>query len=817
MVSSFVQDLKYAARGLRRSPGFAAVALLTLALGVGLTAAIFSALDAVLLRPLPWGEPDRTVMVWSKWISFDKTWLADGEVLDYRRRSRTLHTIAAWSDGQINVTGGGAEPERVAYAEATANIFDALVVRPVVGRTYTAEEDVPNGPAVAVISYELWQRRYGGEPSAVGQSIELNGRPYEIVGVAPRGFALPTDYASADRSQVFVPVQIDPKTTDHGNHGYYGVARLHPGASAAQATADLQSITQALTREGLYPKEMEFTAFAVTLRDEVVGEVRGSVVAVFGAVGFLLLIACFNVANLLIVRAEGRQREIAVRSALGAGRARVVRQLVAEGLVLAGIGTIAGIVLADGIVQWLTWWAPAGIPRLAEATVDVRVLLFAVGLTIVTTAFFSLAPALRLLGANVAGHLKDGAQNATAGAGRQRFRSALVVAEMALAVVLVLGAGLMMRSLAKLQQIDIGFDPSNVLTLRLSTPQASYDTPEKVVLFYQQLVERVRRLPGVRSAGAARLLPLAGQIGDYGLMIEGYTPPPGSNAKGDWQIVTDGYLETVGERLVRGRTFRATDTSMSQPVALVNEELARRYYAGQDPIGRRMKIGGGGNPQRPFVTIVGIVKDVRHNGMTAAIKEKFYVPHAQWHVATGNPIRSMSIVAKTTGDPMALAAAVRAEVRALDPNLPLAQVRSMSEIVATSLSEPRFTSVLFGVFAALALLLAAVGVYGVLSYLVTLRTREIGIRVAIGAGPRDVLRLVLGRGLALSMGGIVVGLIAAIPLARLVAALLYEVSTLDPLTFAAVPLVLSIVALGASALPARRATRVDPVTALKSE
>jgi putative ABC transport system permease protein len=815
MVSSFVQDLRYAARGLRRSPGFAAVALLTLALGVGLTAAIFSALDAVLLRPLPWPEPDRTVMIWSKWISFDKTWLADGEVLDYRARSRTLHTVAAWSDGQINVTGGGAEPERVAYAEATANIFDALVVRPIAGRTYTAEEDVPNGPAVAVISYELWQRRYAGESTAIGQPIELNGRPYQIVGVMPRGFALPTDYASADRSQVFVPLQIDPKTADHGSHGYYGVARLRAGVNAAQATSDLESITQALTREGFYPKEMEFSAFAVTLRDEVVGEVRGAVIAVFAAVGFLLLIACFNVANLLIVRAEGRQREIAVRSALGAGRARVVRQLVAEGLVLAGVGTVAGIALAYGIVRWLTWWAPAGIPRLAEATVDLRVLLFAVGLTLVTATFFSLAPALRLLGANVSAHLKDGAQNATAGAGRQRFRSALVVAEMALAVVLVLGAGLMMRSLAKLQQIDIGFDPSNVLTLRLSTPQASYDTPEKVVLFYQQLVDRVRRLPGVRSAGAARLLPLAGQIGDYGLMVEGYTPPPGTNAKGDWQIVTDGYLETVGERLVRGRTFRPTDTAAAQLVALVNEEFARRYYAGQDPIGRRMKIGG--NPQRPFVTIVGIVKDVRHNGMTAAIKEKFYVPHAQWHVATNNPIRSMSIVAKTAGDPMALAAAVRAEVRALDPNLPLAQVRPMAEIVSTSLSEPRFTGVLFGVFAALALLLAAIGVYGVLSYLVTLRTREIGIRVAVGAGPRDVLRLVLGRGLALSIGGIVVGLVAAIPLARLVAALLYEVSSLDPLTFVTVPLVLSLVALGASALPARRATRVDPVTALKSE
>jgi putative ABC transport system permease protein len=436
-------------------------------------------------------------------------------------------------------------------------------------------------------------------------------------------------------------------------------------------------------------------------------------------------------------------------------------------------------------------------------------------LTLATAAFFSLAPALRLLGADVTGHLKDGAQNATAGAGRQRFRSALVITEMALAVVLVIGAGLMLRSLTKLQQIDLGFDPSNVLTLRLSTPAASYDAPEKVVLFYQQLVERVRKLPGVQSAGAARLLPLDGQIGDYGLMVDGYTPPPGSNAKGDWEIVTDGYIETVGERLVRGRTFRATDTSASQLVALVNEELARRYFAGRDPIGGRMRIGG--DPKRPWVTIVGIVRDVRHNGVTAAVKEKFYVPHSQWHVATSNPIRSMSLVAKTAGNPLDLARVVREEVRALDPNLPVAQVRPMSEIVATSLSEPRFTSVLFGIFAGLALLLAAIGVYGVLSYLVTLRTREIGIRVAIGAAPRDVLWLILVRGFVLSLAGIAIGVIAAVPLGRLVAALLYEVRPLDPLTFGSVPLVLAGVALLAGLLPAWRAMRLDPVRALKTD
>ena len=812
---TFWQDLKFGARTLRRNPGFAAIAVLTLALGIGANAAIFSVVNAVLLRPLPWREPDRAVMIWSKWTAFDKTWVATGEVVDYRRRSRTLQEVATWSDGQVNLTGDG-DPERLSAASVSANTFSTLGAVPMIGRTFTAQEDLPQGPRLVVLSYGLWNRRYSRDASIVGRSVLINGTSYEVVGIMPPGFLLPTDFRNPEPTQLWMPLQMDPASTDHGSHGLYAAGRLAPGATVPQAADELHGIARAMTNEGLYPVQMEFDTVVLSLTDEVVGSVRLSIWLLFGAVGFLLLIACANVANLLLARAEARQREIAVRSALGAGGLRVLRQLLTESFVLASASAVVGLALAYGAVRLVAWWNPASIPRVAGVSLDWRVLLFTGVVALVTSVIFSLAPALRAMRVDLTESLKDGGQGASTSGARQRFRNALVVVEMALAVVLLVGAGLMLRSLWSLQRVPIGFDPSNVMTMRVSLPATSYESPEQVVAFYQRLLERVRQLPGVRSAGAARLLPLGSTIGDWGLRIEGYTPPPGTGAKGDWQIVTDGYIESIGERVVRGRTILPSDTTDSQPVALINEEMARRYWNGRDATGGRMRIGGN-NGDRPSVTVVGIVADVRHNGITDVIKEKFYIPHTQWHKSTGNPIRGMSLVVKSAQDPRSLAGPIRQEIRALDSTLPVANVRTMDDVVGATMSSPRFTGFLLVTFAAIALALSAIGIYGVLSYLVSRRTREIGIRVAIGAGRGEVLRLVLGSGLLLALIGVAAGLVVAFVVTRFMSTLLHEVSPGDPLTFGSVAVVLTLVAILASLVPAWRATRVDPVVALKAE
>jgi putative ABC transport system permease protein len=812
---TFLQDLRFAARTYGRSPGFAAIAVLTLALGIGANAAIFSVVNAVLLKPLPWPDPDRAVMIWSRWTAFDKTWVAAGEVVDYRRRATSLSGVAAWADGQVNLTGDG-EPERVAAGAVTANTFAVLGVTPLLGRTFSAQEDVPNGPRVVVLGSRLWERRYGADPSIVGRSISINGQAFEVTGVMPSGFVLPTDFHNPVPTELWTPLQLDPAATDHGSHGLYAAARLESGFTVRQAAEELHGIARAMTNEGLYPVQMQFDTLALSLTDEVVGSVRRAVWLLFGAVAFLLLIACANVANLLLARAEGRQREIAVRTALGASASRVVRQLLTESLVLTAAAAGLGLGLAYAGVRFVAWWNPASVPRVAGVTVDLRVLLFAVAVAIVTGLVFSLAPALRALRVDLTDSLKDGAQGATTGIARQRFRGALVVVEMALAVVLLVGAGLMLRSLWSLQHVELGFDPARVLTLGLALPASSYERPEQVVAFYERLVERVRQLPGVRSAGAVRALPLGSTIGDFGLRVEGYAPPPGTGAKGDWQIATDGYLEAMGERLVRGRPIARSDRTNTMPVGLINEEMARRYWPGRDAIGGRFRIGGG-NQDRPWVTVVGIVANVRHNGITAAAKEKFYIPHTQWHKSVGTPIRAMTLVLRAEGDPSLLVSPARQAIRGLDASLPVASVRTMDEVVSSTLSAPRFTGVLLGVFAALALALSAVGIYGVLSYLVSRRTREIGIRVAVGASRGQVLRLVLTSGLGLALTGVVAGLAAAAWLARLMTALLHDVTPGDPATFTAVAIALSAVATLASLVPAWRATRVDPVTALKAE
>ncbi|PYR91497.1 MAG: ABC transporter permease [Acidobacteria bacterium] len=811
-METLLQDLRFGARMLVRNPGFAAVAVITLALGVGANAAIFSVVNAVLLRPLPWSDPDRAIMIWSRWTAFDKTWVSDGEVNDYRRRASTLAEVAAWDDTQVNLTGD-ADPERVPAGNVTANVFSTLGVAPQYGRTFTAAEDMPNGPRLVVLGHGLWQRRYAGDPGIIGRAIHINGYAYQVVGIMPRDFVLPTDFQNPSPTVLWMPQQWDNASTEHGSHGLYSAARLKPGATVAQARDEMHRIAQAMTNEGFYPREMQFDTVVLSLRDEVVGGVRRAIWLLFGAVGFLLLIACANVANLLLARAEARHREIAVRSALGAGRGRVLRQLQTESLVLAGTSAIAGLALAWTGARLLAWWNPASIPRVSSVTLDARVLLFTVGIALLTTVVFSLAPSIRLLRTDLTESMKEGA-NATTG-GRQRFRNTLVVVEMALAVILLVGAGLMLRSLWSLERIDLGFNPAGVLTMRVSLPEATYPKPEQVVAFYSRLAENVRALPGVAAAGAARSLPLGSTIGDFSLGIDGYVPPPGTNAKGDWQIVTDGYLESMGEQLLRGRAISRTDTSDSQLVALINEEMARRYWSRRDPIGGRLRIGG--NPSRPWVTVVGIVKDVHHNGVAEVVKEKFYVPHAQWHKSVGFPIRGMSLIVRTAGDPVSLAPSVRNVIRQLDPNLPVADVRPMTDVVGAALSTPRFTSALLSMFALLALTLSAVGIYGVLSYVVTRRTREIGIRVAIGADRARVLRMVLSNGLTLALIGLGLGLVVSLPVARVMRGLLHGVTPADPLTFVAVAVALAAVALTACMVPALRATRVDPVIALKSE
>jgi putative ABC transport system permease protein len=815
-MDTLLQDLRTAWRGLRRGLGFTTAALVTLALGIGATSAVFSVVRAVLLAPLPYAQPDRRVLIWSQWVGFDKTWLSNQEVVDYRAQSQTMTAVAAWTTAQQNLTGDG-DPLRVGVGLVTANTFEVLGAAPLMGRTIRPEEDVPQGPPVAVLGYRLWQARFGADAGIVGRKVLLNDVPVEIVGVMPAGFRLPTDFTedAAEPTELWRAIQFDMSQLERGSHGYYAAATLAPGQTAATATEELRALTRRMTQEGLYPEAMRFTAFAVSVDDEIRGGVRPALWILMGAVAFLLLIACTNVANLLLVRGDARLREFALRTAIGAAPGRLVRQLITESLLLAISGALIGMAVAAAGLRTLVWLDPTSLPPLAPVTLDAPVMLFTLVLAVVTTLLFGLLPALRASGLNLTDALREGSQQATVGGGRQRLRGALVVAEVALAVILVVGAGLMVRTLSALGRIDLGFAPDHVLTLRLSVPTARYDTPERVVSFYRDLMMRVRVLPGVESAGVVRVLPLATTIGDYGLDIEGYEERPGANAKGDWQIVSDGAFEAMGTRLVRGRWFTSADTSGSQPVAVVNETLARLYFKDGNAVGGRLRVG---NMTNPWAVVVGVVADERHNGVTGLVKEKFYIPHSQWHVATGgNLVRNAFIVVRTTGDPMSVAAAVRGEVRALDPSLPVANVRPMTEVVAASLATPRLTGFLLGTFAVIALLLAAVGIYGVLAYLVSRRTHEIGIRLAIGADRGQVVRMVLGQGVGLATIGLLAGIVGAIGLTRLMTSVLYDVTPADPWTYASVISGLLAVAAVASAIPALRAARVDPVTALRIE
>jgi putative ABC transport system permease protein len=813
------QDIKGALRGLWKSPGFAVAALVTLSLGIGATSAIFSVVKAVLLNPLPYDAPEQRVMVWSKWVSFEKTWVSNQEVFDYRDLARTMTDVALWANTSQNLTDAG-EPVRLTVGLVSANAFDVLGARPMLGRTLIADDDRPNGPPVAVLGYGLWEAQFGGDRALIGRRIMLNDIQVEVIGVMPEGFRLPSDFTqdAAEPTQLWRPLRIDPARLNRSNHAFYAAAVLAAGQTPATATAELQAITRQLTEQGAYPAQMQFTAFAVGLDEEIRGELRPAMWLLTGAVGFLLLIACVNVANLLLARGDARVREMAVRTAIGASPNRLVRQLFTESVVLAAAGAVLGLGLASVALRVLISVDPTSLPPVAPVRLDLTVIALTLVLGVGTTLLFGLAPALRTLQVDLFESLRDGGHQATVGPRRQRLRGALVAAEVALAVVLVIGAGLMIRTLAALGDLDLGFNPDRVLTMRVTIPASKYRTNENVVHFFDELQKRVSSLPGVEAAGIVRALPLATTVGDYFIDVEGFEESTGRDARGDQQVVSHGAFQAMGTRLVRGRLFTEADTMDSVPVAIVNETMARTYWT--DPaavVGGRIRLGSAS--ARPWATVVGVVADERHNGVTAIVKEKFFIPHIQWPLATngGDPIRSVFVVARTAGDPLSVAGAVRGEIRNMDASLPVASVRSMNDVVATALATPRLTGFLLGAFAAIALALAAVGIYGVLAYLVSQRTQEIGVRLALGADRSQVLVMVLRHGLSLAAAGIVIGLIGAFALTRLMQTLLYGVRPTDPLTFVVVAAVLLLVALMASLLPARRATRVSPMIALRAE
>jgi predicted permease len=812
-------DVRFALRSLRQRPGLTAAATLTLALGVGATSAVFGVLKSVLLTPLPYANPDHVVVVWSAWKGFDQTWLSYDEWEGWKARVPAFADIGLYQDGSATVDGDS--PERVRTASVQASVLPILGVTPERGRNFTADEDRPSGPRVVILSHELWERRFGGDPSVVGRQVQISGNAMMVVGVMPPDLRLPLDYTGGERTELWFPMATDaanqgavpgPEFPKGGaSHGFYAVARLAPGATAATANAQLRTLVAELEKFG-YMANVGFHAYAVPVEEQITGRVRPVLLVVFGAVVLVLLIACANVAGLLLVRGETRRRELAVRVALGAGGRRLARLLIAESAVLAALGCAAGVALATASVRLLRANAPAGVPRIAETSVDWTVLLFALVMAVVTALITGVLPLAQAAKLGLASELREGGRGATNGRARLRWRQLLVAAEIALAVVLVAGAGLMIRTVRNLLTIDPGFRPDGVLTMRVSTPSMWYPDSIRVVAFWDDVQRRVAAIPGVKRVGAARLLPLASEMGDWGLLVEGYTPPPNQGTPGDWQVVTSGYLETMGVPVRDGRTFEARD-GLSAPLALiVNRTFEQEYFAGRRAMGGRVRIGG---DTTKVYTIVGVVDDVRHNTLVGAVKPQFYATLAQFAVAPGNTRRSMSLVVRTDGDPKALIASVRGAVKAVDPRLAVSEVRTMRDIVNAAIGGQRFAAQTLAAFGVLALILSAIGIFGIVSQVVASRVHEFGVRAALGATPRDLMALSLGSGLRQTTVGLGVGIVAALVLTRALRTMLSGVTPTDPVTFAAVVVVTGLVAVAASLGPAWRAGRIDPNVALR--
>lgn len=814
MSGNLLQDLRYGVRMIGKNPGFAFIAVLTLALGIGANTAIFSVINGVLLKPLPYKEPQQLVRIFESHERRPRFPMSPPNFQDYREQNSTLEAMAIYTREDLELSMDD-KPERLAAMHITAGFFELLGIQPLLGREFNRDEELLANSRVVVLSHNLWQRRFAGDPQIVGKAITLSGRPYTIIGVMPAGVQhVGGDYRSLPHGEsvdVWWPMALTSEDWRNvRGHFTNAIGRLKPGVTLAQAAADFNVVAERL-EQNYVESNKGWRIVLRPLHEDIVGQARTTLWILLGAVVFVLLVACANVANLTLVKATVREREIALRAALGANRGRIIRQLLTESMLLSVLGGAAGLVLAALALKVLLLLAPAQLPRLQAISIDGRIFAFTTMISLLTGLIFGLAPALQSMKVNLNELLKEGGRSATGGITKRRVRDALVVAEVALALILLIGAGLLLRSFVKLQQTDPGFESSGVLTMTLSMPRARYPKEEQVMDFYQRLTESVKALPGVRAAGLSSDLPWTGYDENSGFNIEGKDLPPGQSPAGRYHFVSADYFRAIGVPLLAGRFFNASDTAQAPYRILINQSLANRYWPDEEAVGKRITFRDEPKSDKDWFTVVGVVGDVKDYPYSLAAEPAFYWPVTQYSH------NEMTLAVRTDGDPMGLIAAIRDRVSDLDKDLALADVKKLDMISAAAIAGQRFTLLLTSLFAFTALTLAAIGIYGVMSYLVTQRTHEIGIRMALGAQVADVFKLVLRQGLILMLTGVGLGLGGAFALTRVLSSLLFGVSSTDPVTFIAVPLILAATALVACCIPARRAMRVDPIVALRYE
>ena len=804
-MGTIFKDIRYGIRGLARHPGFTAVAVITLALGIGANSAIFSVVNAVLLKPLPFNDPEHLVWLWDTAPQFANIPTSLPDFLGWKEQNRSFEHLAAFESGSMFIDAGDGTTD-TPVGLVTPELFSVFQVSPILGRTFTNEETLPGRFRVAVLSHSMWQNRFGSDPNVLSRTLQLNGATYTIIGVLPAGFSYP------NRAELWRPLPIDPAKLDPGPHYLNVVGRLKPGVTLAQAQADMSTIAARLS-EQYKEKNAGHGVKLERLSNVIVGDISLALYVLLGAVGFVLLIACANLANLMLARVGARQKEIALRTALGASRLRIVRQLLIESIMLALGGGVVGLLLAFWAVSWVVSLSADTIPRVREISIDPRVAGFTLLVSVLTGVLFGLAPALQVSRPDLTDALKESGRT-TAGHRRNRLRSVLVVSEVALSLVLLVGAGLMIRSFEKLNQVDPGFKPAQVMSLGVAILRTKYPEDQHVAQVYSQILERAANTPGVLSAGAISDLPLMGSNTSDSFTIEGRPPiPKEAEPSTEYHVVTPRYFESMGIPLSSGRDVADTDTRQSPNVVVINDAFARRHFAGENPLGHRLRLQG---QERDPLLVVGVVGNVRQLGLDQQPPPEVFVPFLQDPLSTTYQ-RAMTIVARSKSDPGAIAGPLRAAVTSVDKSLPVFAFKPMTEYMHDSLSRRRFSLILLSIFSGVALVLAAVGIYGVISYGVTQRTHEMGIRMALGAKPRDVLTLVVRQAMVLALAGVGIGLLASLALTRLMKGLLFSVSVTDPMTFVAIALLMTLIALLACLIPARRATKVDPLVALRYE